>query len=117
NGAGTIPMYDSLFTQSFLDCLMGFLIPLVYIFTMLFVGTLFYLRKIRPEHLFVVVLCVYGLGIYHYYVSRSSITNFYVVGLPFVWVVCYWIHVLWRNVKPEARWKMGMAMAVVALYA
>ena len=117
NGAGTIPMYDSLLTQNFLDGTIGFLIPLVYIFTMLFVGTLCYLKKIKAENIFVVVLCVYGLGIYHYYVSRSSITNFYVVGLPFIWVICYWIHLASRACAPALRRKAGMALAALALYA
>jgi hypothetical protein len=117
NGAGTIPMYDSLFTQDFLDCLIGYWIPLVYVFTMLFVGTLCYLKKIRPQNIFVVVLCVYGLGIYHYYVSRSSITNFYVVGLPFFWVLCYWINIAWQAVVPAVRRRIGLVMVAAALYA
>lgn len=117
NGAGTIPMYDSLFTGDFLDCFIGFLIPLVYVFTILFVGTLCYLKKIRPQNVLAVVLCVYGLGIYHYYVSRSSITNFYVVGIPFMWIVCYWIDALWRHCSASARRNAGLAMVAVAVYA
>ncbi len=117
NGAGTIPMYDSLFTRDFLNGLMGFVIPLVYVFTMLLVGTLCYLKKIKAENIFVVVLCVYGLGVYHYYVSRSSTTNFYVVGVPFFWVLGFWINTFWQGMRPALRQKTGLVMVLLALYA
>lgn len=117
NGAGTIPMYDSLFTRDFLNCLLGFVIPLVYVFTMLVVGTLLYLKKAKAQDLFVVMMCVYGLGVYHYYVSRSSSTNFYVVGVTFFWIVGFWIHSFWQGMRPAARQKTGIIMAALAAYA
>ncbi len=117
NGAGMAPMNDSLITQNFLDALLGFLIPLVYMFTMLLVGTLCYLRKIKSHNVLAVVLCVYGLGMYQYYVTRSSSTNFYVVGLPFVWILCYWSGKIWQHLSIDIRRRAGMAIAATALYA
>ena len=35
------------------------------------------------------VLCVYGMGLYHYYVCRSSATSYYTVCIPFVFVLCW----------------------------
>ena len=89
-GWGSLPMYDGLKERQFFAFIMGFVIPVVYTWTMVLVGTLCLLRQIPWKNFFVVVLCVYGLALYHYFINRSAVSSYYVVCIPFVCVVCFW---------------------------
>lgn len=62
-----------------------------YLLTMLIAGTLVYLRKRKPEWIFVIVLCVYGLALQHYYINRSTLTTSYKVIIPYVFILCFWL--------------------------
>ncbi len=90
-GWGSLPMYEGLKDRQFFAFIMGFVIPVVYTWTLVFVGALCVLRQIHWRNFFVVILCVYGLALYHYFVNRSAVSSYYVVCLPFVGVVCYWL--------------------------
>ena len=92
-GWGSLPMYDGLKDRQFFAFVMGFVIPVVYIGTMIFVGTLCFLRQIDRKNIFAVVVCVYGLGLYHYFINRSAVSSYYAVGIPFVAVICYWFQI------------------------
>ena len=90
-GWGALPMYDGLKDRQFFAFIMGFVIPLVYTATALMVGALCFLRQIDRRNFFVVVICIYGLGLYHYFINRSAVSSYYVGGIPFVAVICYWL--------------------------
>ena len=90
-GWGALPMYEGLKDRQFFAFIMGFAIPVVYVMTAIFVGALCFLRQIDRKNIFAVILCVYGLGLYHYFINRSAVSSYYVVGVPFVAVVCYWL--------------------------
>ncbi len=90
-GWGALPMYDGLKDRQFFAFIMGFVIPVVYVWTLLFVGASCLLRQAKWENFFVAVLCVYGLGLYHYFIVRSAVSSYYVVSIPFVAIVCYWL--------------------------
>lgn len=110
NGWGALPVYDGLKERQFFAFFMGFIIPVVYVGTLIFMGTLCFLKKIERRNLFVPILCVYGLGLYHYFINRSAVSSYYVVCIPFVAVICFWfqeIVSLWgtrmaRNIKAAA---------------
>lgn len=91
SGFGLTPIYESLQNRFYLASLMGFIIPLVYVLTLLAVAGLIYYRKIHQRHLLVVILCVYGLGLYHYYIARSAVTSYYAVAIPYVFILAFWV--------------------------
>jgi hypothetical protein len=86
-GYGDLPMYKSIVEGKYLDSWMGFFIPWVYTLVLIVTSTLLFLRKISREYLFIATLSVYGLGLYHYYACRSANTSYYVVVLPFVFIL------------------------------
>ena len=53
--------------------------------------------------MFIVYVCVYGLGIYHYFVYRSAVTSYYVVCIPFVFVLCFWLQQILKPVSQQLR--------------
>jgi hypothetical protein len=91
DGYEALPVYQSLTDHHFLQCLVGFIIPAVYVLTFIGAGTLIFLKKIKPENILVVMLSVYGMGLYHYYVCRSATTQYYVECLPYVFILCFWL--------------------------
>lgn len=91
NGFGLTPIYSGLQDRQFLASLMGFVLPTVYVLTLLIVGTLVYLKKINQQNIFACVISVYGLCLYHYYVARSGPSSYYVVALPFVMSLMFWL--------------------------
>lgn len=93
-GWGALPMYDGLRERQFFAYIMGFIVPVVYAVTMTFVGTLCFLKQIERKNLFAVIVCVYGLGLYHYFINRSAVSSYYVVGIPFVAILCYWLRAI-----------------------
>ncbi len=112
HGGGMLPMYESFKYRYWWSGFMAFAIPLSYLLTALWVGVLWWLRKIESKHILVILLCVYGLGQYSYFIVRSAQTSYYVVALPWVWVMCFWIHAVWQK-----HTNITMALAAVALYA
>jgi len=101
-GLDALPFYESLERRYYFSFVLGLALPVVYILTMLFVGTLWCLRRISKDNIFVVILCVYGLALYHYYVCRSDQAYLYAILIPFIFVCCYWLNILsgrWRLLK------------------
>ncbi len=91
NGFGLTPIDSGLIERKFLASLMGFVLPVLYVLTLLFTGALLLLRKIHLRNLFACTLSVYGLCLYHYYVARSGPSSYYVVSVPFVMLLIFWI--------------------------
>jgi hypothetical protein len=102
-GLGSLPVWDGLRDKQFFAFCMGFVIPAVYVLTIMIVGALLYLSQIETPQMFVVYLCVYGLGLYHYFVYRSGVTSYYVVCLPFVFVLCFWIQQIFNGWQQQYR--------------
>lgn len=94
SGFGVTPIYSSLLDRQFLSSAMGFVMPTVYVLTVLVVSTLLFLKKIDQRHVLVLVICFYGLAQYHYYVARSAETSYYVVAIPYGMICCFWAKAL-----------------------
>ena len=90
-GWGALPITDGLKDKQFFAFVVGFIIPVVYVTTLIYQSTLVILRKIDFENIFSAMLCVYGLGLYHYFIHRSGVTSYYAVCIPLVLVICFWI--------------------------
>ncbi|MBI4309007.1 MAG: hypothetical protein HY591_01605, partial [Candidatus Omnitrophica bacterium] len=115
SGFGTIPIYESLVNKNFWAFWMGIMIPLVYVWTVIFLGALLWTGRAGGAQLLAVLLSVYGLGLYHYYIARSAPTSFYTVAVPFAAVACFWVHAALAQTAPRARAGVFGAMACGAL--
>jgi hypothetical protein len=116
-GFGTIPISDNLADKKFYAFGMGILIPCLYVMTLTSISALVYLRKLPFKHILVAVLAVYGLGLYHYYIARSYGTAYFAVGLPYAFIVGYWINLLWSAWSMPKRVMMMRVLSVVLLFA
>ena len=90
SGFGLMPMYETLQHKETLAGLMGFFIPVVYMATFLVTAGLLYYEKSRRDDLLALVLSLYGMAMYHYYLGRSAPTSYYVVCIPYVFILCFW---------------------------
>ena len=100
SGIGTYPMYENFKYHNFWAGLMGFIIPAVWVFTMIYVAALCYFKKLSKRNIFIIVVCVYGLGVNHYYIARAVLTSYYVTALPFVFVCGWWLKILiWGRLR------------------
>lgn len=116
SGFGMTPIYESLKNRFFLASFMGFFIPLVYVLSLLLVGGLLYFRKIERQHVFVVVLCVYGLGLYHYYIARSAVTSYYAVGIPYVFLLAFWAKEYLSRVPKRKAQRIALSILAVSAF-
>jgi len=113
-GHGTIPYSESLHYHYFWASAMGYAVPLVYLASILVLGLLCFWRRIHSRHVLVMVLCVYGLGLYHYYVARTAVTSYYVSGLPFIFVSCFWLQKILERISAHARIKTLLCLGLFA---
>jgi len=116
-GWGALPITEGLKDKQFYAFCMGLMIPVAYAGTLLYSLGVFLFRRSRP-HLFMALVCVYGLGLYHYFIHRSGVTSYYAVVIPFIFVLLYWIQALLKSFA--GRWQIGIklflcAWALVAL--
>jgi len=95
---------------------MGRWIVVAYIFTMLFIGGLVFLRKISHEHLFIVVLCIYGLALFTYQVLESCATNGYTGIFPYVFIFCFWVQIWAKRLSVLGRKKFYLVFLGLCLY-
>jgi hypothetical protein len=91
SGWGAMPMTEGLKEKQFFAFVTGFAIPIFYVFTLIYVGALCFLRRIDFKNIFVAAICLYGLLLYHYFIHRSGVTSYWAVCVPFVMVVCFWL--------------------------
>ncbi|MBI4309928.1 MAG: hypothetical protein HY591_06315 [Candidatus Omnitrophica bacterium] len=116
-GWGALPMTEGLKDRQFFAFIMGFIIPVLYAFTLILTGALLWLRKINYKNVFAVVLCVYGLGLYHYFIHRSGVNSYYAVCVPLVLVICFWLGKGLRPFKTGMRRTCAGALAMSTLCA
>lgn len=110
-GHGDLPMYKSLLEGKYLESWMGFFIPWGYVFALVVIATLLFLRRISREHLFLATVLIYGIGLYHYYICRSADTSYYVVVLPFVFLLGFSLDRMTRLLSVWRRSLLGAALA------
>ena len=104
-GWGTLPITEGLKDKQFFAFCMAFVIPVVYTGTLLYSIGMFLFRQSRP-HLFMVLICIYGLGLEHYFIHRSGVTSYYAVIIPFIFVLLFWVKSLLSCLEP--RWQIAI---------
>ncbi len=119
NGWGALPIYDGLKERNFFAFVMGLVIPIVYVATAMVTASMVFLKKAHQKWLLTTVMALYGLLIYHYFIIRSAVSSYYVVCLPFVFILCFWINEFIPTLKGKLRLRIQVALvgwAVVALF-
>jgi hypothetical protein len=106
-GWGALPITDGLKDKQFFAFCMGFMVPIAYMGTLLYSLGIFLFRKSRP-HLFMILICIYGLGLYHYFIHRSAVTSYYAVVVPLIFVLLYWLQVLLGCCREN--WQKGIKL-------
>jgi len=106
-GWGALPITEGLKDKQFFAFCMGLMIPVVYTGSLLYSLGVFLFRQSRP-HLFMILICVYGLGLYHYFIHRSGVTSYYAVVVPLIFVLLFWLQALLRGCKKH--WQKGIKL-------
>jgi hypothetical protein len=79
--------------------------------------SLWFLKRTDYEDILTATLCVYGLGLYHYYVTLSMWTSYYMNGLPFIFVCGWWGNVWVRRLSLENRRRALTAIVGLSAWA
>ena len=95
-GWGALSITEGLKDKQFFAFCMGFMIPVAYVGTLLYSLGMFLFRRSQP-HFFMILVSVYGLGLYHYFIHRSGVTSYYAVVIPFILVLLFWLQALLKN--------------------
>lgn len=117
SGFGLEPMYKTLLEHNYLESLMGFVIPMVYLLTLLIFLSRLTVNLSESTEWLVVVLCFYGLGTYHYYVARSVVTSYYAVSLPFVFILGFWAKICTGMLKESLMTRARLILFSLAAWA
>jgi len=117
SGFGLEPMTKTLLDHHYLESLMGFVIPVVYVLTLLIFLSRLALNLSEGMEWLLVVLCFYGLGTYHYYVERSVVTSYYAVCLPFVFILGFWAKMMIDSLKASLRTPARLTLLALAAWA
>ncbi len=91
NGFYNIWFWDNLTQGKYLNFVMSLAIPLLYLGTSLWIGRRLFLREALKEELLTMVICAYGLSLYHHYLTLSLQNNYYMRAIPLVWVIFFWV--------------------------
>ncbi len=117
HGGGALPIHESLKYRHYWAAFMAFSLPLFYTATLLSIGCLVYLRKIKGEHVLAAVIAVYGLANYEYFVVRSAVTNYYINALPFVLLCCFWLNLGLQRLEARTRGRVVLGVVLLGFYA
>jgi len=110
-GWGALPITEGLKDKQFFAFCLGLMIPVIYAGTLLYSLGVFLFRQSR-SHLFMILICVYGLGLYHYFIHRSGVTSYDAVAIPLIFVLLFLIQALLRRCKE--RWQKGIKLFLCA---
>jgi len=113
-GVGTVSIYTCLYDRHFFAFIAGFVIPIIYAWTLIIVASSIYSKKSPREELFLIPLCVYGLGLYAHYLAHGSISHYYAVGIPVVLVLGFWLSKMMQWFPSAKRLKLLLFLATGA---
>ena len=101
NGFYNIWFWDNLTQGKYLNFSMSIVIPLLYLGTLLWIGIRLFFSLAERKELLTLVICAYGLSLYHHYLTLSLQNNFYMRAVPLVWVIFYWVKLLLLRLASE----------------
>ena len=65
----------------------------------------------------VVIFTLYGMMLYHYYVGRSAPTSYYVVCIPYVFILCFWVNKWLASWNRECKRRVLLGLLALVVYA
>ncbi len=83
SGKGVLPYYESLKGRHFFAFTLQFIIPVIYILTLITIRT-------HPLKFLIIPMAVYGLGLFSIHAWQPSLSNYYSVSAPLVVVLSFW---------------------------
>jgi hypothetical protein len=117
NYFGTIPLTQNITDHNYLCLLVGLLIPLVYLGTFLIVASFYFWGIYSEADLLAAFISIYGIALFHYFMARSMSTNSYDVGLPYVFVLCFWLSKAVEKLSQRASRNAAIIAVIIAAYA
>jgi len=90
-GLDAVSIYSCLKDRNFFAYFASFFPPLIYTVGSAAVISMVYFRRWSSEKLFLIPLSVYGLGVYALFLWHASINFYYMVPLPLVGCICFWV--------------------------
>ncbi len=117
NYFGTVPLSQNITDHNYLPLLMGILIPLIYLGTFLVVLSLYFWRKFLTEDLLAAFLAFYGLALFEYFMARSLSTSAYSAGLPYAFILCFWLAWALKKLKADKRRNAVLAFIILGAWA
>ncbi len=117
HAGGVLPIYESLKYRTYWAAFMAFIIPLLYLATLLSTGALLYFRKAPQEFLLASVIAVYGLANYQYFVVRSAMTSYYINAVPLVLLAAFWLSVAFGRLGATWTRRVSWALLLLSMYA
>jgi len=104
-GVGSIPFYDCLKGRNFFVFSVQFLIPVIYLVTMVTI-------KQKEMKMLMVPMAVYGLGLFTAHVWQPSVSNYDSVSGPLVIILCFWADSAASYLRPALR-TMVMSLLLI----
>jgi len=113
------PMDPSLKAGNFMESLMGYIVPIVYMLTVLIAGSFWYLRRGSDpdKYLLAVVIAIEGFGLYHYYILTGYPGSYYMLGLPFNFLVAFWVNEGLSLMSVRCRRPIALGLVAVCAWA
>lgn len=116
-GWGALPISVFIDEGKYLNFFLVVLMCLMYVLTVTNVAAHCYRRKMDWENLLAVVIGIYGLGTFHYYLSRSSPDSIATICIPLLLLIGYWLAVLKKKAGRRAQRYLFPCFAFFALCA
>jgi len=102
-GGTTVSIYACLFDRHFFAFIAGFVIPVIYVWTL-----------IVSKDKFIVPLCIYGLAMYTHYLASATTDHYYATCIPLVLVVSFWLSRLIQKLKQPNTLRISLCLALGA---
>ncbi len=113
-GVGTLPIYACLHDRHFFAFIAGFMIPVLYTWSLIVIAGLACSKKTSREDIFLIPLCIYGLALYGHYLARATTSHYYAVGIPLVLVIGFWLSKIMQCFSLTKRLKILLLLVMGA---
>ncbi len=115
NLLATFPLTDSLKRKEFLFFTGGLAYPLLYMGTVLYIGTMAFIKKLEPKFILAALVGVYGLCLHSYYILVS--TKYLQIGLPGIFLLFFWLdHIMALRLSPAWSRRTRRTVLGISLY-
>ena len=116
SGWNALPITICLYNRQFFAYDMAFIVPLVYIITILTIASRLVFKRAAAPEAFVMAVAVYGLGWYHHFLYYSLPWTYYAAAMPLVITLLFWVTYCQSFIPVVARgpvaWSAGVLVTI-----